>query len=173
MGLGEIAAGLEVTDEQRDRGVAVVDTAGASLAERLAPYDAALPCTPETAATVFESYTGGAAVETAAADGGVVPITAAKTLHLLGVDGLSPLGPQGRLLVRDWLAAELSRSKARELTGASETAFQLAVFIETHDPPAGITDAVEPALKTGETSLAAGRDALSDTLTQPDDIFTR
>lgn len=173
MSLGDIAAGLEVTDEQRDRGVAVVNAASETLADRLAPYEATLPCAPETAAVVFESFTGGAAVEAAATDAGVPPVTAAKTLHLLGVDGLCPLSPRARMIVRDWLDAKLSRSDARELTGASETEFQLAVFIETHEPPAGITDAVEPTLATGEQPLATSREALSDAVSQPDDVVTR
>ena len=173
MGLGDIAAGLKVTAEQRDRGVAVVDAAGETLADRLEPYETALPCAPETAAAVFESFTGGKAVETAATDAGVPPVVAAKTLHLLGVDGVCPLSPQGRLIVRDWLEARVTRSEARELTGASETELQLAVFIETHDPPAGITEAIEPALTAGEQPLAANKEALSDTVTEPDDALTR
>ncbi|MFT4883088.1 MAG: hypothetical protein ACI8U4_000586, partial [Natronomonas sp.] len=36
MGLSDIADGLEVTAEQRDRGVAAADETGAPLAERLA-----------------------------------------------------------------------------------------------------------------------------------------
>lgn len=173
MSLGDIAAGLKVTDEQQDRGVAVVDAAGETLSDRLAPYETALPCAPATAAAVYESFTGGATIEAAAIDAGIPPIAAAKTLHLLGVDGLCPLSPRGQLIVRDWLDARISRSEARELTGASETEFQLAVFIETHEPPAGITDAVEPTLATGEQPLAASRDALSEAVSQPDDFLTR
>ena len=67
MALSEIAAGLELTAEQRDRGVATADGTGASLAERLAPYAGALPCDQPAAAAVVEAYAEGASVGRAAA----------------------------------------------------------------------------------------------------------
>lgn len=45
MGLADIAAGVEVTAEQRNRGVATVDRTDDSLAERLAPYGEHCPVT--------------------------------------------------------------------------------------------------------------------------------
>ena len=50
MGLSDIAEGVRVTEEQRDRGVASVDRTGASLAERLGSCAADLPTDAERAA---------------------------------------------------------------------------------------------------------------------------
>lgn len=145
MGLSDIAAGLEVTDEQRDRGVATVDDTDASLAERLADHDEALPCPPEAAATVVEVYAEGRSVGTAASVADVPAVTAAKTLHLLG-EQVCPLGPTGREIVRDWIAGDLSRTEALELTGATEREFALAAYVVTHDPIPGARDAVASTL---------------------------
>lgn len=145
MGLADIAAGVEVTAEQRDRGVATVDRTDNSLAERLAPHERALPCCAETAASVVEQYAGGGSVGAAARTAGTAPVTAAKVLHLLG-EPVSPLGPTGREVVRDWLAGNLSRADAVELACATETAFALAVYVETHDPIPDACVAVEDAL---------------------------
>ncbi|MFB6083749.1 MAG: hypothetical protein ABEJ94_05845 [Halorientalis sp.] len=148
MGLSDIAEGVEVTTEQRDRGVATVDETDADLAERLADHADALPCEPAVAATVVEVYAEGRSVETAASVAEVAPTTAAKTLHLLG-EQVSPLGPTGREIVRDWLDAELSRTEALELTGASERAFALAAYVETHEPIPEAREAVAATLSTG------------------------
>jgi hypothetical protein len=145
MGLGDIASGLEVTTEQRDRGVATVDRTDDSLAERLAAHAGALPCAPETAATVVEQYASGKSVGGAARAAGTVPTTAAKTLHLLG-ESVHPLGPTGREVVQDWLAGKLSRTEAVDLARASEAEFALAVYVETHDPLADACAAVEDTL---------------------------
>jgi hypothetical protein len=145
MGLADIAAGVEVTTEQRDRGVATVDRTDASLAERLAAHEDALPCRAGTAATVLEEYAGGASVGAAARAAGMAPVTAAKTLHLLG-ESVHPLGPTGREVVRDWLAGDLPRTEAVELARATETEFALAAYVETHDPLPAARDAVEDAL---------------------------
>ncbi|PSQ27612.1 hypothetical protein BRD09_08390 [Halobacteriales archaeon SW_10_68_16] len=107
---------------ERDRGVATVDRTDASLAERLAAHEDALPCRAGTA-----------------------PVTAAKTLHLLG-ESVHPLGPTGREVVRDWLAGDLPRTEAVELARATETEFALAAYVETHDPLPAARDAVEDAL---------------------------
>lgn len=149
MGLSEIAAGLEVTEHQRERGVATVDATGTDLDKRLAPFADELPCEPAQAATVLERYAEGESVGTAAHLAGVAPVTAAKTLHLLG-ESVSPLGPTGREVVRDWIAGELSRTEALALTRVGETEFALATYIETHDP-------VEEACAAVEGVLAADR----------------
>ncbi|PSQ57220.1 MAG: hypothetical protein BRD23_08830 [Halobacteriales archaeon SW_9_67_25] len=145
MGLAEIAAGVEVTAEQRDRGVATVDRTDESLAERLAGHEKALPTSAETAATVLERYAAGDSVGVAAHRAGTAPVTAAKTLHLLG-ESVHPLGPTGREVVADWLAGDLPRTEALELARATETEFALAVYVQTHDPLADACAAVEDAL---------------------------
>lgn len=171
MTLSEIAAGLEVTTEQRDRGVATVDQTDKPLEDRLATFTDELPCSPSEAATVVEAYARGTSVGNAGREAGVPPVTAAKTLHLLGVEGVCPLSPQGRELVRDWLAARLSRSEARELSGASETAFQLAAFIETHDPIGEAHELVEPALGPGGNATVEKRDLLRETMSDADELL--
>lgn len=157
MALSDIAAGVEVTTHQRDRGVAAVDETDAPLPERLAPVDDDLPCSAATAATVIEAYAAGRSVGDAGRAAGVAPVTAAKTLHLLG-EQVSTVGPKGRELVADWLAGDLSRSDAIELAGVTERAFALAVYVETHEPLPAARDAVEGALTTEE------RDPLGETM---------
>lgn len=171
MGLADIAAGIEVVDEQRDRGVAAVDDTGGELAGALADYDGDLPCTPEQAATVLEAYAGGARVGEAGHEAGVVPVTAAKTLHLLGMDGVSPLSPVGREVVRDWVAGELGHAEARELTGADEAEFALAAFVETHDPLPGAEEVLERALADDDDASVAKRDHLAETMSGVDDLL--
>jgi len=149
MGLSELAAGLEVTEHQEARGVATVDTTDADLAERLAPFAGDLPCAPDEAATVLERYAKGGSVGAAAHAAEVAPVTAAKTLHLLG-ESVSPLTPTGRDVVRDWIVGDLSRSEALELTRVGETEFALATYVETHDP-------IEEACAAVEGVLAADR----------------
>ncbi|MFC5971553.1 hypothetical protein ACFPYI_09440 [Halomarina salina] len=163
MGLADIAAGLEVTSEQRSRGVATVDATEAGLAERLAPFDEDLPCSPDAAATVVETYASGDSVGTSSRAAGVPPMTGAKTLHLLG-ESVSPLGPTGRELVRDWLDAELSRADALELTGASETEFALAAYVETHDPLAEAREALEGTLSPTGDAAVEKRELLGETM---------
>ncbi|ERH11159.1 MAG: hypothetical protein J07HX64_02941 [halophilic archaeon J07HX64] len=163
MGLSELAAGLEVTESQEERGVATVDTTGTDLAERLEQFAERLPCTPAEAETVLERYAAGASVGTAAHTAGVAPVTAAKTLHLLG-ESVSPLGPTGREILRDWLAGELSRTEAVELARVGEAEFALATYVETHEPIEAACAAVEGVLAadrlTEESPLA---DATGDT----------
>lgn len=165
MGLSDIAAGVEVTTEQRDRGVATVDDTDASLAERLAADADALPCSADAAATVVEVYAEGKSVGTAARVADLAPITAAKTLHLLG-EAVSPLGPTGREIVRDWLVGDLPRSDARELAGATEREFALAAYVETHDAIAGAEEAVASVL----TPDASGCDPLAETRSDVGDL---
>ncbi|WP_440006988.1 DUF7858 family protein [Halomicrococcus sp. SG-WS-1] len=171
MTLSDIAAGLEVTAEQRDRGVAAVDDTDGDLRERLVPFADDLPCDPTSAATVVESFTAGASVGDAGRDAGVAPVTAAKTLHLLGLDGVSPLGPTARDVVGDWLTADLSRSDAKALTGASETEFALAAFVETHDPLDGAVEAVEGALSPAGDATVRKRDELGETMSDVGDLL--
>jgi len=162
MALSDIAAGLEVTATQEARGVATVDATDATLAERLAPFAADLPCSATAAATVLERYVGGGSIEAAGHAAGLAPVTAAKTLHLLG-ESVSPLGPTGRDIVRDWIAGDLSRSEALELTRVGETEFALAAYVETHDPIDDACVAVEGVLaantSVGDTALG---DAMGD-----------
>jgi len=161
--LEDIAAGIEVTHEQRERGVATVDDA--ALVEVLQAYADDLPCSPERAATVVETYVAGASVGAAGREAGVVPVVAAKTLHLLGFEGVSPLGPAGREVVRDWVDGRLAHAEARELADAGERTFALAAFIETHDPIAGAAERVRSALADRGDAAVRKRDRLSDTLT--------
>lgn len=164
MGLSEIAAGIEVTAEQDDRGVTAVDNTGEDLATRLAPVAPDLPCEAEEAARVVEAYAAGASVGSAARVAGVVPTTAAKTLHLLG-EPVDPLSPTGRAIVDDWLEARISRSEALAVTGLDEEEFMLGVYVATHDPlPAG-----REAL-AGELEVNAS-DPLADARSDLDDLL--
>ena len=166
MGLSDIAAGVEVTTEQRERGVATVDRTDASLAERLGDHADALPCDPAAAAAVVERYAAGGSVGQAAAAGEVPRITAAKTLHRLG-ESVSPLGPTGREVIRDWIAGDLSRTEALALSRASPAEFALAAYVETHDPLSAARDAVQGALDAGR--LTDETDAsLADATEAPD-----
>jgi len=171
VGLSDIAAGIEVTHEQRDPGVTTVDGTGGDLADRLAPHGEDLPCDPTAAARVLSAYGGGESVGAAADEAGVAPVTAAKTLHLLGVEGVSPLSPTGREICRDWVAGRLPRAEARELAGASETAFALAAFVETHDPLDGTAELVERVLSEGREDLLDKREYLGETMSDVDDLL--
>jgi len=137
MGLSDIAAGIEVTATQEEQGVATVDATDATLAERLGPFAEALPCAP-------------------------APTTAAKTLHLLG-ENVSPAGPTGSEVVRDWIAGELTRTEAMELSRLGEQTFALAAFVETHEPLEAACAAVEGVL--------AGQRALAETTSDATDLL--
>ena len=165
MGLSDIAAGVEVTTEQRDRGVATVDRTERSLADRLGDVAKDLPCDGETAAAVVERYAGGGSVGAAAHAAGIAPMTAAKTLHLLG-ESVSPVGLMGREIVADYLAGDLPRTEACQLARISETEFSLAVYVETHDPLPDARAAVEDALAVGTDS-----DPLADTMSDAADLL--
>ena len=138
MGLSDIAAGVEVVDEQRDRGVASVDRTGDDLAGRLEPYGEDLPCSPAEAATLVETYAGGTSVGEAARAAGLSPTDGAKALHLFG-ESVSPVGPMGREIVADWLDGRLGRSEAVQLAGVSEREFALAAYVESHGADRGGT----------------------------------
>lgn len=133
MGLSDIAEGVEVTVEQRDRGVATADGTETSLAERLAPFDDALPCSPATAARLVEAYAEGASIGRSAAVADVPETTAAKTLYLLG-EPIDPLSPTSRRILDDWIAGEISRTEARTLAGIGDDEFALGAYVATHDP---------------------------------------
>ncbi|MFC6730935.1 hypothetical protein ACFQDG_19970, partial [Natronoarchaeum mannanilyticum] len=60
--LSEIAAGIEVTAEQRERGVATVDDTDDDLIGALRDVEADLPCSADAAAEVVGAYTAGASV---------------------------------------------------------------------------------------------------------------
>lgn len=164
MGLSEIAAGVESTTEQVERGVATVDDTGVDLDRRLREFESELPCTAAAAATVLTTYRRGTSVGDCARAAGVAPMTAAKALHRCGVDGVSPLGPTARRVVRDWVAGDLSRTEARELSGADEAAFALAAYVETHDPHPGLADAAAGERAPERTATVDKRDRLADAL---------
>jgi len=170
MALGDIAADLEVTAEQRDRGVATVDDTGEDLADRLAPVAEDLPCSPGAAAAIVEAYAEGESVGGAGEAAGAAPVTAAKTLHLVGVEGVCPLAPIRRRIVADWIDGELRRTEARELADASEAEFLLTAFLETHDPLPAAREAVEPVLGPAG-SAAAVEDPLTETMSDAEEFY--
>ncbi|MFC6615455.1 hypothetical protein ACFQAS_10905 [Halopenitus salinus] len=165
MTLSDIAAGIEVTAEQRDRGAAVVDDTGVDPIDRLAEHADALPCTPAATATLVEAYTAGASVGEAAREANVAPMTAAKALHRCGIDGLHPLAPTRREIVREWLSGRYSRSDALALVGGDEADFALSTYIETHDPIPEIAEALSAA-----SDVDGGVCALGGSISLPDDL---
>lgn len=167
MGLSEIADGIEVTDRQDERGVATVDATEASLSERLDPFAEELPCSAEAAATVLEQYSQGKSVGDAGRATGVAPITAAKTLHLLG-ESVSPLSPMGTEIVRDWIDGHLSRTEALELTQVGEEEFALAVYVETHEPIEEACAAIEGVLAAQHTDQ---RRPLTETMSDATELL--
>jgi hypothetical protein len=169
MGLGEIAAGITVVDEQRDRGVATVDRTDDDLSDRLEPYADELPCTTEEAAALVDAYAAGESVGASARIADIAPMDGAKALHRLG-ESVSPLGPMGRDIVGDWLDGFLSRSEAIELAGTTDREFALAAYVETHDPIPGACDAVEGELSSASSATVGKRDALAETMSDATDL---
>jgi hypothetical protein len=173
MTLSEIADGLEVTASQRDRGVAVADDTETPLVDRLAAHADDLPCTPAATATLVDAYTAGRRVGDAAREAGVTPMTGAKALHRCGVEGVCPLAPSRRSVVRDWLDGRIARSEAVALAGGDEADFALATYVETHDPVTAIADAVD-AHVAGAAPLGDGLrgdgDAPGGALGSPDGL---
>jgi hypothetical protein len=172
MGLSEIAAGVEVTSEQVDRGVATVDDTGVAPDRRLREFEADLPCTAAAAGTVLEEYRAGADIGTAATAAAIAPVTAAKLLHRCGFEGLTPLSPTAGRVLDDWLEGRLARTEALALTGATDAEFALAAYIETHDPLEELAaairrDATEPL--AGDAAVSK-RDALAGTMSGADDL---
>jgi hypothetical protein len=170
MTLSDIADGLEVTASQRDRGVAVADDTDTPLVERLTEQADDLPCTPAATATLVDAYTAGRSVGDAAREAGVTPMTGAKALHRCGVDGVCPLAPSRREVVRDWLDGRLARSEAVALAGGDKADFALATYVETHDPLPAAAEAVD-AHVAGSAPLGVGSgggdDALGGALGSP------
>jgi hypothetical protein len=163
MRLSEIAAGIEVTTEQEQRGVATVDDTDTTLEERLAEFTDALPCGPGEAAVAVRQYAAAGSVGAAAAAAGVPAVTAAKTLHLLG-ESVSPVGTVGHEVLRDYVAGELPRSEAEDLARVSGAEFALAAYIETHEPLEGARAAVEGVLmREGHSGLDRPDSAVGDT----------
>lgn len=165
MGLSDIAAGLEVTAEQRERGVAAADETETPLDERLAPFDSELPCSAEQAAALAEAYGEGASIDRAAAVADVPPTTAAKTLYLLG-EPVAPLSPTAGRVLEDWLAGELSRTEARRLANVGESEFALGAYIATHEPLEAAEPVVADALSVDTTAdpLSEARSGVDDWL---------
>lgn len=163
MGLSDIASGIEVTAEQRDRGVLTVDETSTSLEERLERFAERLPCDPEPAATLVEAYAEGAHVGRAAAIAEVPETTATKTLYLLG-EPIDPLSPTAKRIVDDWLAGELSRSEALALAGVEESEFALGAYVATHEPIEDVGSTIADALAIGppEDALADARSDLDE-----------
>lgn len=157
MGLSDIAAGIEVTTEQRDRGVATTDDTATSLDERLAPFADELPCQPTAAARLLDAYADGASIGRAAAAAGVPPTDASKALYRLG-EPIDPLSPTAERVIDDWLAGELSRTEARTLANVGDAEFALGVYVATHEPIEGAEHAVADALAIGHRT-----DPLADT----------
>ncbi len=170
MALSDIAAGIEVTTKQRERGVPTVDGTETELSDRLTTYTDTLPCDPDAAATVLDRYASGTSVGDVARAAGVAPMTAAKTLHLCGEAGISPLGPVGREVVRDWLAGDLARADAVALTGTTPTEFALAAYVEAHDPVPGLVEAAEAALSPAANASVTKRETLAETMTDAADL---
>lgn len=135
MALEDIAASVgTTTTRQYDNGVATVDETSRSLSDRLGAYRDELPCEPDAAATVLRTHRRGTPIAESAHLANIAPVTAAKALHRLGVEGVCPLAPTAREIVRDWLHGELTRADAVALTGGSDAEFSLASYVETHDP---------------------------------------
>jgi hypothetical protein len=170
MALADIAAGIEVVEQQRGGGVAAVDRTGEDLQSRLAPFADDLPCSPAEAARLVDAYAAGNSVGDSARAAGLPPMDGAKTLHLFG-EQVSPLGPTGREIVADYLAGDLSRTDARALTGVGEAEFALATFVGTHDPIPEAREAVEGVLTSPRDATVAKRDALAGTMSDADDFL--
>ena len=164
MELSDIAAGIEVTAEQRDRGVPTVDDTGTDLRARLASHADDLPCTPEAAASVLETYAAGTSVGDSAREAGIAPVTASKVLHRCGETGVSPLSADARRVVCDWVAGRVSRADAVALTGASDAEFALAAYVETHDPVTALAEACEGSRSPAGNASVEKRDALAETM---------
>lgn len=170
MGLSDIAAGLEVTAEQVERGVATVDDTEVDVEARLRAHAEKLPCTPEAALTVVERHAAGDSVGEAGRAARVAPVTAAKVLHRCGVEGVTPLAPMAREVLRDWLTGELSRADALELTGADEAEFALAAYVETHDALAEACEALAGAFSPGGDAAVEKRELLGETMSDATDL---
>lgn len=170
MPLSEIAAGIETVTEQDDRGVAAVDATDGRLSDRLATAAEELPCSAATAATVVESYDGGASVADAAEAAGIASITAAKLLYRSGVAAVTPSDAAGYEAVQQWLAGDLGRDDALALTDWDEETFALAAYTETHDPVPELVEAVAAVRTPDGNESVRKRDRLADAVSAPDNL---
>jgi hypothetical protein len=161
MGLDDIAESAgTTTTRQCVRGVAMADGRDGSTADRLAQFSGELPCDPAAAAAVLRSHGRGTPIDESAKVANLAPVTAAKTLHRLGVEGVSPLSPAARGILRDWLTGKLARSEALTLTGVSEAEFALAAYVETHDPIEGAKKVTGTTPGLSGDAMVAKRDEL-------------
>jgi len=172
MGLSEIAEGLELRTEQRQRGVATVDDTDVDLDARLREFEADLPCTAAAASTVLEQYDGGAGIGDAGEAAALAPVTAAKLLHRCGFEGVTPLSPTARRVLRDWIDGRLSRADALELTDSDAAEFALAAYVETHEPITELAEAVrrDASKPIAGDALVSKRDALAETMSGSSDL---
>ena len=170
MELSELAEGLVVTDRQRKRDVSIVDRTDEMLTERLSKYSSVLPTEPAEAATMIELYVSGNDVETIADELGQVPMIVAKTLHITGMDGISPLAPEDREPLYRWLRGGISGAEAKRQLDVNEYEFALAAFVESHDPHESIATAVEGALAPRQNASVRKRDTLADTMSDGMDL---
>lgn len=168
MALSDIASGVKVTTQQRTRGVAAIDATDGDLVDRLTPIADELPCDSTAAATLLELYAAGVSIDDCANAVDLPRMTGAKALHMLGVDGVSPLAPNARNHLRKWIAGEISRTEARHRIDASDAEFALATFVETTEP---LEDAQE--IVFDHVLSVDSRDPLVDTRTAAIDLFVR
>lgn len=170
MTLSEIASGVETVTEQEERGVVSVDATDGSVAERLDAADEDLPCDPEAAAVVIDSYGRGVSVEESAHEAGIAPVVAAKTLHRCGVSGISPLESSEREIVREWISGRLLRTDALALVDCDEAAFVLAAFVENHDADPELTEIAADALGPDGNASVEKRDRLAETMSSVSEL---
>lgn len=165
MTLSNIADGIVVTDEQDDRGVAVVDDTDAALAADLDRYADDLPCSPAQAAAAAEAYRGGGSLEAAARAADLAPVRARAALCLLGVQSVAP-EPELRRQIRAFVDGEASLDAVERRTEAEEASLALAAYVESHDA----TVEVATVLETDDGGHLARRqfDALADATGDPD-----
>ncbi|MFB6090028.1 MAG: hypothetical protein ABEJ97_03125 [Halobellus sp.] len=172
MSLSDIAAGLELTTAQVDRGVATVDDTDVDRDARLRAFEDELPCSAVAAGEVLDRYETGGSVGDAGAAAAVAEVTAAKLLHRCGFEGVTPLAPTARRVLRDWLDGRLARADALELTGTDEAEFALAAYVETHEPIPELAEAVrrDASAPISGDALVSKRDALAETMSAGGDL---
>lgn len=170
MSLSDIAEQVEVTTiEQSVREVTTIDVTARPLVDRIAPFSALLPCESSEATTLIEAYIDGKCIEKSSHAAGIAPITGAKTLHLLG-EPIAPITPTGRAVVRDWINGECLRTEALSLCGASEPEFNLAVFVEMHDPIPEARGVLAGEFERRNSDVGK-RDELGETMSSVDELL--
>lgn len=141
MRLPEVATDVAVTTEQRDRGVAVVNDTDASLAARLEPFAARLPCAPEQVATIVTARVArGESVVASSRAAAVAPMTARKALYRVG-EPIPSLDAEAETALATWLDADCSWRAARDAAD-DPAAFALAAYAATHEPIPGASEVV-------------------------------